>query len=308
MSAAIQEHQAFLQDERHSLLVKDANNATTIDRDFNKQKLNNEYSGDFKNYLISLKDRGINKVQITSRKKRGNTKIQVPNTLVKELTLAKQSQQEAAFNNASSKPADQSAGGSTQQNQSPMNTQYPQSNYNGMNGAEISKLMRDSELFKDYKRWYEDAAKKVENLKDKLENTKEHYKERYEDLKKEFDDYKFDKKMEDKPGTIDKIVDAIQNKPELLSGIMQALPQSTKQNQLQGDALGMAGANQLDATTQQIAQIIGNLNENDFENVANTVNHYALGTENFIPELEELLKKHEAELTQAMQQNQQNQS
>jgi len=295
MSKEVQDFEAFIRsDAKNSLLIQDEKTGKKIDHKFTADKLQ-EY-GNFRSYLSHLYDNGHQVLVVTKRRKNGNTDSQVRNTVARKLTLNKT--KEADPSDLSSKPA-QTAGGPAQPNTQPMQTNYPPQPQVGMSG-DIAKLYADSERYQDYKRWYEEAAKDLKEKTKELEKVKEAWKKDYDALKWEFNDFKINKKLEDKPGTIDKLVDTITAKPELLSSLMQALPQNVKQNQLP-QSQGMQGTNQLDEASQSAAMAINNLTDDDKETIINVINHYALGTENFIPELQQLVEKHSGELKNALE-------
>ena len=296
MSKEVQDFEAFIRsDAKNSLLIQDEKTGKKIDHKFTADKLQ-EY-GDLKSYLSHLYDNGHQVLVVTKRRKNGNTDSQVRNTVARKLTLNKT--KEADPSDLSSKPA-QNAGGPTPNNIQPMQATNTQSE--GMTAANMAKLYADSERYQDFKRWYEQAAAELKEKKDELEKTKEKWKEKYDDLKDSFNNFKHEKRTEEKPGTIEKLVNAITERPELLSSLMQALPQNIKQNQLPQNQ-SMQGVNQLDETSQSAAIAINNLTDNDKQTIVDVINHYALGSEKFIPELQQLVETYSDELNEAMQQH-----
>ena len=293
------------------LVVKESKSsaAQIIDNHFNNTKLQNNYRGSFKSFLAYVLSLGYTTPYVEPRVKSGDSSILSTSYIAQELSLSQSnnSNNGAAFNEGKgSKPVDQSAGGSTPQNTQTMNTNSQQQDeFSGMAGAaKISKLMADSERYSDFKRWYEKELEKREAAEKKLEEVKEADKEKYEKLKDQFDNFKFEQKMKDKPGAIDRIVTAIENKPELLSGIMQALPQGVKQDQLNAPGMN-AAASGLDENTLGIAKSITNRNDKDQNTLIQTINHYEFGTEEFISQLEKLVDQFHEEHNSKLEEEEQ---
>ena len=303
---AIQNIQEFIERPNTAIRLTDHNTNEVLDDQLTKQKLVEDYNDNLKQALRQHIDGQTSRSILAQKKvKKNGYYINVDEPIKLDLTL----KNAEPVRSGGGWPAN---AGSSAVNHEPM-TQYqpqPQPQSTGMNGS-TAKLLADSERYKDYKKWYEEAAKELKEKTKELEKVKEDWKASYDKLKEEFNDFKIDKKLEDKPGTIDKLVDAITSKPELLSGIMQALPQNVKQNQL-GQATqtqGMQGANEeMDQQSKEIALAINNLSDSDTEKLIQVVNHYYLGTENFIPEFEAILQKHQQELQEKYQEHEQQQN
>lgn len=299
----IQDFQDFLKRSGNALKLIDHETNEVLDDQLTSEKLMRDHSNDLKQALRHHipDDQTSRSVVVQKRKQKNGHFINVGDKVKLDINIKRAE----PVRSGGGWPA---SAGPSAVNTQPMQQYQPQPQpqpqpQQGMNGN-TAQLLADSERYKDYKRWYEEAAKDLKEKKEELEKVKDSWKEKYDKLKEDFNDYKFDQRMEDKPGTIEKLVDTITQKPELLAGIMQALPQNVKQNQL-GQGQGMQGANELDPQSKEIASAINNLSDSDTEKIVQVVNHYFLGTENFIPDFEKVLEQHREELEKKFNENEQ---
>jgi hypothetical protein len=284
----LQDYENFIKgDDKNSLLIQDEKTGKRIAKKFTADDL--KAYGSFKSYLSELYDNGHKKLVITKRYKSGNTDRQVAGTVAQILTLNKNTNN-ADLNNQGSNPANNFAGGATQTSQ-PMQNPYPPSQTQppGMNAAEAAKLYADSERKKDFENWYKEAKEEAKEFQKK-----------YEALKEKHDDLKFELRKMEKPGAIEKIVNIVSERPEILAGVLESLPKNVTQNQLPEGMTGKA-----DQGAQQLAMAISNLSESDQTNIAKAIDQYQFNNETFITEFEQIIASHDDRLSELYEQNKQ---
>lgn len=284
----LQDYEKYIKsDFKNSLLIQDEKTGKRLAKKFTANNL--ESYGSFKNYLKHLYDNGYTKLVITKRYKSGNTDRQAAGTVAQILTLNKNTNN-ADLNNSSSSPANKFAGNAAQTTQ-PMQNPYPsqQQQPPSMNAAEAAKLYADSERKKDFENWYQEAKKEAKE-----------WQKKFDDLKEKHDDLRFEVRQMEKPGAIEKIVNIISEKPEILAGVIEALPKNVAQNQLPEGMTGKA-----DQGAQQLAAAISNLSESDQTNIAKAIDQYQFNNEAFINEFEQIIATHDDRLAELYQQNKQ---